>query len=86
MTTPVNLWIKSIIMWINSCSRLYFCRARKEVLNKMGYRGIIAEICQNERTNHTHATVQKHTVFVLVLQPKLDVPFLSADAQKVAQK
>jgi hypothetical protein len=30
--------------------------------------------------------VQKHTVFVLVLQPKLDVPFLSADAQKVAQK
>ena len=51
-------------------TRVYFCCFFKEILPYSQGKGIIGEICQNERFNHTLGTVQKHTVFAHVWPQK----------------
>ena len=83
---PVKLWITYTNVWIKRCSTIYFCARSKEVLYKTPTKGIIARICQNERSNHTHATALEPTGSVLALLQKLVVLFWSVAEQRDAQK
>lgn len=65
---------------------IHICLYFKEILLQKDKSGIITEICQNERTNHTLDTAQRRMVFVHALRQRLDAPYSSDAASKAAQK